>query len=57
MAQGMGIRGKAAGTTALMAPKLWASGKHQQLLEYVADDVRITLAFVGSVKNAGTYVG
>jgi hypothetical protein len=27
----------------LLAPRLWAEGRHQEVLDYVAQDVRITL--------------
>jgi len=42
-AQGMGLPGKPAGMTGLMAPKLWAEGRYQEVLEYVAQDVRTAM--------------
>lgn len=42
-AQGMGLPGKPEGMSGIMAPKLWAEGRHEQVLEYVAQDVRTTL--------------
>lgn len=42
-AQGMGLPGKPAGMTGLKAPKLWAQGRHKEVLEYVAQDVRTAL--------------
>ena len=42
-AQGMGLPGKPAGMTGLLAPKLWAEGRHQEVLDYVAQDVRLAM--------------
>jgi hypothetical protein len=42
-AQGMGLPGKPAGMSGVQAPKLWAEGRHAEVLEYVAQDVRIAL--------------
>ncbi len=42
-AQGMGLPGKPAGMSGLLAPKLWAEGHHQQVLDYVAQDVRMAM--------------
>jgi hypothetical protein len=43
VAQGLGLPGKAGGMSGGEAPKLWAEGKHDQVLEYVAQDVRLAL--------------
>jgi hypothetical protein len=42
-AEGMGIPGKPAGMTGIKAPKAWAEGQHQEVLDYVCQDVRIAL--------------
>jgi hypothetical protein len=42
-AQAMGLPGKPAGMSGVKAPKLWADGQHQQVLEYVAQDVRLVM--------------
>jgi hypothetical protein len=42
-AQGMGLSGKPAGMSGVKAPKLWADGQYQQVLDYVAQDVRTAL--------------
>ena len=42
-AEGMGIAGKPAGMSGDQAPRLWARGQQQQVLEYVAQYVRIAL--------------
>lgn len=43
VAKGMGLEGKTAGMNGAMAPQLWATGNYQQVLDYVAQDVRTTL--------------
>ncbi len=42
-AQGMGLPGKPAGMSGIKAPKMWADGRHQEVLEYVSQDVRMAL--------------
>ncbi|MCZ7383840.1 MAG: ribonuclease H-like domain-containing protein [Candidatus Methanoperedens sp.] len=42
-AQGMGLPGKPPGMSGFKAPKLWAEGHFKEVLEYVAQDVRITM--------------
>jgi hypothetical protein len=42
-AQGMGLPGKPPGMSGAKAPQLWAQGHFQEVLEYVAQDVRIAL--------------
>ena len=42
-AQGMGLPGKTPGMSGADAPRLWAEGKHRQVLDYLAQDVRTTL--------------
>lgn len=42
-AQGHGIRGKPPGMAGFLAPQKWAQGHHQEVIDYVAQDVRITL--------------
>jgi hypothetical protein len=42
-AQGMGLPGKPPGMSGILAPQLWAQGRFQQVLEYVAQDVRTTM--------------
>jgi len=39
-AQGMGLPGKPPGMSGVKAPKLWAEGHFQEVLDYVAQDVR-----------------
>ena len=42
-ARGTGIAGKPAGMSGVKAPQLWLQGRHQEVLDYVAQDVRTTL--------------
>jgi len=42
-AAGMGIPGKPAGMSGVLAPRLWAQGRCQDVLDYVSHDVRIAL--------------
>lgn len=42
-AQGLRIPGKPAGMTGYLAPKLWADGRHREVIEYVSQDVRLAL--------------
>jgi hypothetical protein len=42
-AEGHGIPGKPHGMVGFLAPEKWAQGHHQEVIDYVAHDVRITL--------------
>lgn len=42
-ARGTGVAGKPAGMSGIKAPQLWLRGRHQEVLNYVAQDVRTTL--------------
>jgi hypothetical protein len=42
--KGMSLPGKPDGVDGAKAPKLWAAGQHQQVLDYVAQDVRAAMA-------------
>jgi hypothetical protein len=42
-ALGMGLTGKPAGMSGVKAPRLWAEGRHNEVLEYVAQDVRTAM--------------
>lgn len=42
-AQGLGIPGKPLGMSGLLAPRLWAQGHYQKVIDYLVQDVRITL--------------
>jgi len=42
-AQAIGIPGKPDGMSGALAPQLWAKGRFQEVLDYVAQDVRIAL--------------
>jgi hypothetical protein len=42
-AQGMGLPGKPAGMSGVKAPAIWAQGRHKEVLDYVAQDVRMAM--------------
>ncbi len=42
-AQGMGIPGKTQGMSGILAPQLWAEGRYQEVLDYVSQDVQVTM--------------
>jgi predicted PolB exonuclease-like 3'-5' exonuclease len=42
-AHGLGIPGKQAGMSGVLAPQLWAQGRYQEVIDYVSQDVRIAL--------------
>ena len=41
--KGMGLEGKTKGMDGALAPKMWREGRYDQVLSYVAQDVRVTL--------------
>jgi len=42
-AKGLGLPGKTEGMSGEMAPRLWAEGKHQSVLDYAGQDVVTTM--------------
>lgn len=42
-AEGLGVEGKLEGVSGAAAPKMWADGEHDKVLEYVGQDVRATM--------------
>lgn len=42
-AEGMRLPGKKAGISGAVAPAMWAAGRHQEVLDYCIQDVRLTL--------------
>jgi len=53
-AHGMGLSGKTPGMNGRLAPLYWQQGKRQEVLKYVAQDVRTTLAVAEAVdQNKG----
>lgn len=49
-AAGMGLPGKKPGMTGSMAPILWSQGQRDEVLEYVAQDVRVVLSLAHAVE-------
>lgn len=50
-AQGMRLPGKPAGMSGVKAPKLWAEGQHEKVLEYVAQDVRVAMQIANACEQ------
>lgn len=55
-ASGMGIEGKHRGMNSVLAPVLWARGKHREVFKYVEQDVRTTLN-IAKTGEARGYLG
>ncbi len=52
-ARGMGVDGKPEGMNGKLAPALWAEGKREEVLRYVAQDVRTTLDLARACEGCG----
>jgi hypothetical protein len=52
-ARGMGLAGKTKGMNGDLAPVLWAQGKREEVLCYVAQDVRTTLELATACEACG----
>jgi hypothetical protein len=52
-AKGMGLAGKLEGMKGADAPVLWAAGKREEVLDYVAQDVRTTLDLGAACESSG----
>ena len=52
-AKGMGLAGKPKGMSGALAPRLWAEGKRQKVLDYVAQDARTTLELAQICEKRG----
>ena len=48
-AKGMGLQGKPPGISGEMAPRMWAEGQYQQVLDYVQQDVRTLLELAHAI--------
>lgn len=54
-AKGMKLAGKTEGMNGALAPRLWAEGKRDEVLEYVAQDVRTTLELARTCEACGVF--
>ena len=52
-AKGMGIEGKLHGLNGASVPVLWANGKHEEIFQYVKQDVRTTLSLAKLSETRG----
>jgi len=55
-AHALGIPGKPDGMSGALAPTLWAQGKQREVLDYVAQDVRIALGIARVCEERGTFL-
>jgi len=53
VAKGLGLPGKTEGMNGAQAPQMWADGKFAEVLEYVAQDVRTTMAVALEAERIG----
>ncbi len=53
VAKGLGLPGKTEGMDGAQAPQMWADGKFAEVLEYVAQDVRTTMAVALEAERIG----
>jgi hypothetical protein len=54
-AEGMEVEGKLEGVAGADAPRLWADGEYDRVLEYVGQDVRATMNVYRAVARAGRF--
>lgn len=52
-AKGMGLPGKTEGMHGDLVPAMWAAGRYEEVLDYVAQDVRTTLDLALAVEHSG----
>ena len=52
--KGMGLSGKLEGMNGALAPALWAEGNHQRVLDYVTQDVSLTLELAQKCEKVGS---
>jgi hypothetical protein len=54
-ATAMGVAGKLEGLSGWQAPRFWAQGEHQKVLDYVAQDVRVALQVVHAAESKSSF--
>ncbi len=54
-ARGMGVDGKPDGMNGKLAPALWAEGRREEVLAYVAQDARTTLDLATVCESCGAF--
>lgn len=53
--QGMKVKGKSSSLAGHLAPQYWLDGRHEEVLDYVAQDVRCTLELGEACEKAGEF--
>lgn len=54
-ATAMGVAGKLEGLSGWQAPRLWAKGEYQKVLDYVAQDVRVALQVAQAAERNNSF--
>lgn len=54
-AQALGVPGKIPGMSGALAPKLWAEGRYQEVLDYVAQDVITAMQIAQKCEEQGDF--
>ena len=54
-AKGLGVGTKPAGVSGSLIPQLWNQGRYQELLHYVANDAKLTLAVAEACEKRGHF--
>lgn len=52
-AKGLGVRTKPRGVSGSLMPQLWNENRHEEVLQYVANDAKITLAVADACEKRG----
>lgn len=55
LANGLELGNKTAGINGALAPQMWLDGKHEQVLDYCAQDVRLTLDLALKATELGCF--
>lgn len=53
IARGLKLQGKTDGMNGALAPQMWAEGKYNEVLEYVAQDAKVTLNVAIEIESIG----
>ena len=54
-AKGLGVGTKRAGVSGCLIPQLWKEGRHEEVLDYVANDAKLTLAVAEACEKRGHF--
>jgi hypothetical protein len=54
-AKGLGLGTKTTGVSGSLIPQLWSEGRHEEVLQYAANDARMTLAVAEASEKRGHF--